>query len=158
MKQQDINAITSFVFSKQGQAFYLQSPSEFVHISMSARDSPQPFLALQAQNSLPQTPQQNTSQSKRNSLNNQQQQAKPKQSQQPPTTTASNNNNNNNNLAKNSLAKNTASENESSSSSSQQVGQPPVPAPRTTLSNSNAAQAAQNSEVVINAALIPANR
>lgn len=41
MKQQDINAITSFVFSKQGQAFYLQSPSEFVHISMSARDSPQ---------------------------------------------------------------------------------------------------------------------
>jgi len=40
MKQQDINAITSFVFSKQGQAFYLQSPSEFVHISMSARDSP----------------------------------------------------------------------------------------------------------------------
>ncbi|CAF0921351.1 unnamed protein product [Brachionus calyciflorus] len=41
MKQQDINAITSFVFTKQGQAFYLQSPSEFVHISMSARDSPQ---------------------------------------------------------------------------------------------------------------------
>ncbi len=45
MKQQDINAITSFVFSKQGQAFYLQSPSEFVHISMSARDSPQPITS-----------------------------------------------------------------------------------------------------------------
>ena len=42
MKQQDINAITSFVFSRHGQAFYLQSPSEFVHISMSARDSPPP--------------------------------------------------------------------------------------------------------------------
>jgi lethal(2) giant larvae protein len=155
MKQQDINAITSFVFSKQGQAFYLQSPSEFVHISMSARDSPQPFLALQAQNTLPQTPQHNTSQSKRNSLNNQQQ-AKSKQTQQPPTTT-----NNTNNLAKNSLAKNTAApalDNESSSSSSQQVGQPPVPAPRTTLSNSNATQAVQNSEIVINSALIPANR
>jgi hypothetical protein len=39
MKQQDINAITSFVFSKFGQAFYLQSPSEFLHISMSARDT-----------------------------------------------------------------------------------------------------------------------
>jgi hypothetical protein len=39
MKQQDINAITSFVFSKYGQAFYLQSPSEFLHISMSARDT-----------------------------------------------------------------------------------------------------------------------
>jgi len=44
MKQQDINAITSFVFTKQGQAFYLQSPSEFVHISMSACDSPQVML------------------------------------------------------------------------------------------------------------------
>jgi lethal(2) giant larvae protein len=41
MKQQDINGITSFVFAKLGQAFYLQSPSEFVHISMSARDTPQ---------------------------------------------------------------------------------------------------------------------
>lgn len=39
MKQQDINAITSFVFSKFGQAFYLQSPSEFLHISMSAYDT-----------------------------------------------------------------------------------------------------------------------
>ena len=39
MKQQDINAITSFVFSKLGQAFYLQSPSELLHISMSACDS-----------------------------------------------------------------------------------------------------------------------
>ncbi len=44
MKQQDINAITSFVFSKLGQAFYLQSPSEFVHISMSARDNPQQLM------------------------------------------------------------------------------------------------------------------
>jgi lethal(2) giant larvae protein len=49
MKQQDINAITSFVFSKQGQAFYLQSPSEFVHISMSARDSPQQLSIVSAQ-------------------------------------------------------------------------------------------------------------
>lgn len=40
MKQQDINAITSFVFSKLGQAYYLQSPSEFVHTSFSARDIP----------------------------------------------------------------------------------------------------------------------
>ena len=40
MKQQDINAITSFVYSKLGQAFYLQSPSEFVQISFSARDTP----------------------------------------------------------------------------------------------------------------------
>jgi lethal(2) giant larvae protein len=48
MKQQDINAITSFVFSKQGQAFYLQSPSEFVHISMSARDAPHLFMATVA--------------------------------------------------------------------------------------------------------------
>ena len=39
MKQQDINAITSFVFSKLGQAFYLQSPSELLHISMSACDN-----------------------------------------------------------------------------------------------------------------------
>lgn len=51
MKQQDINAITSFVFTKQGQAFYLQSPSEFVHISMSARDSPQ-MIAANAAKSL----------------------------------------------------------------------------------------------------------
>ena len=48
MKQQDINAITSFVFSKQGQAFYLQSPSEFVHISMSARDTPQQLAPVAA--------------------------------------------------------------------------------------------------------------
>lgn len=53
MKQQDINAITSFVFSKQGQAFYLQSPSEFVHISMSSQDSP-----LQMVNQLKQQQQQ----------------------------------------------------------------------------------------------------
>jgi hypothetical protein len=46
MKQQDINAITSFVFSKYGQAFYLQSPSEFLHISMSARDTIMPNLNL----------------------------------------------------------------------------------------------------------------
>jgi lethal(2) giant larvae protein len=50
MKQQDINAITSFVFTKQGQAFYLQSPSEFVHISMSARDTPQ--IMLQAKRAI----------------------------------------------------------------------------------------------------------
>ena len=51
MKQQDINAITSFVFTKQGQAFYLQSPSEFVHISMSACDSPQVMLQAKRANS-----------------------------------------------------------------------------------------------------------
>jgi len=49
MKQQDINAITSFVFTKYGQAFYLQSPSEFVQISMSARDTPQ-LLNIQKTN------------------------------------------------------------------------------------------------------------
>ena len=75
MKQQDINAITSFVFSKQGQAFYLQSPSEFVHISMSARDSPAILDSKQQQ-------QQQAKSS--NSLNNKQQLtkqliAKPKQ-------------------------------------------------------------------------------
>ena len=74
MKQQDINAITSFVFTKQGQAFYLQSPSEFVHISLSARDSPQ-MIAADAAKSLknkqqqpktpikPATPSNNTAQS-----------------------------------------------------------------------------------------------
>jgi len=63
------------VFSKQGQAFYLQSPSEFVHISMSARDSPAILDSKQQQ-------QQQAKSS--NSLNNKQQLtkqliAKPKQ-------------------------------------------------------------------------------
>lgn len=62
MKQQDINAITSFVFTKQGQAFYLQSPSEFVHISMSARDSPQLIHQSLQKQAAKQT--NNTSQSK----------------------------------------------------------------------------------------------
>jgi lethal(2) giant larvae protein len=75
MKQQDINAITSFVFSKQGQAFYLQSPSEFVHISMSARDSPATLRLINNNKSINNNTQAKTTTA--NSLNNKQKQETP---------------------------------------------------------------------------------
>lgn len=106
MKQQDINAITSFVFSKQGQAFYLQSPSEFVHISMSARDTPQ-------------TTQTQQQQSKSSSLT---QQPSKKSSNKPSTVNKSSSSNNNNN---NTTTTSPSQQQPQTSSNNQ-----PVPAPR----------------------------
>ena len=142
MKQQDINAITSFVFSKQGQAFYLQSPSEFVHISMSARDSPVTLRLQQHKQPIANQLQQQQQQSQVNKQAN------------------GNNNNNNNNNNSNVLAnksKQTAQQEPpakprqttpqanksnpatstspltSSAITSPSSPPPPVPAPRTTL-------------------------
>ncbi|XP_025086835.1 lethal(2) giant larvae protein homolog 1-like isoform X2 [Pomacea canaliculata] len=47
IKKEDINGIASFVFTKDGQGFYLQSPSEFCHISLSACDTKAPVCMLQ---------------------------------------------------------------------------------------------------------------
>jgi lethal(2) giant larvae protein len=126
MKQQDINAITSFVFSKLGQAFYLQSPSEFVHISLSARDSPQKFM-IKSQSKQQQqektTTQQNNSNTNKSNAN--------------PTTSSSsssktidpkkNNNSNNNATSSSSSANSTNVQN--------QQGSVPVPAPRSALNS-----------------------
>jgi hypothetical protein len=118
MKQQDINAITSFVFSKLGQAFYLQSPSELLHISMSACDNiHNAHLA-----SLLRQQQQAEKEARLNNKKNKSiQQPPPQQQQQQNTKSNTTNNNNNNNI------------------SSPASPPPPIPAPRSTaiiLSNS----------------------
>lgn len=124
MKQQDINAITSFVFSKQGQAFYLQSPSEFVHISMSARDSPQQ-LALIANTKQPVPANRNTS---------------PKKSA---ANKSSSGQNSSQRVAKQQQQEGSQPAVEASTTSPKSPS-PPVPAPRTTV-NKEQEQAASNS-------------
>jgi lethal(2) giant larvae protein len=143
MKQQDINAITSFVFSKQGQAFYLQSPSEFVHISMSARDSPQPQLLSAPSGSA----------SKRNSLTNSQSKPQTKQ-QQPPTTQSQQN-------TKTKTPNDTNSQSPSDATNSSGATGHPVPAPRTTINSNNTTQLSNDmntSTTSQNIVVTPANR
>lgn len=128
MKQQDINAITSFVFSKQGQAFYLQSPSEFVHISMSARDTPQQIM-LQNTSIKPATRTSNVSPKK---------QQKPVNNNNKPVVAAGQNNESIPSSNLNSSPENTtnnSNSNTNKSITSPTSPPPPVPAPRTTILN-----------------------
>ena len=127
MKQQDINAITSFVFSKQGQAFYLQSPSEFVHISMSARDSPQQFATQTTQPALAQI-QQSSGNAKRNSLLNTQ------SKQQQPAQKSSNAGNSGKNATP-PQANTQASNVTATATTLTPQTAPPVPAPRTIINS-----------------------
>ncbi len=121
MKQQDINAITSFVFSKQGQAFYLQSPSEFVHISMSARDSPQQ-LAITS----------NTNNGNQPSVKPTARTTSPKK--QKPASSNPNTDNNNSTSSKQGSQPSQKTSSEETATSPRSPP-PPVPAPRTTILN-----------------------
>lgn len=47
LKKEDINGIASFVFTKNGQGFYLQSPSEFSKVSLSASNTTSPVCMLE---------------------------------------------------------------------------------------------------------------
>ncbi|KAK7501290.1 hypothetical protein BaRGS_00007415 [Batillaria attramentaria] len=47
LKKEDINGIASFVFTKDGQGFFLQSPSEFCKVSLSASNTLSPVCMLE---------------------------------------------------------------------------------------------------------------
>jgi len=47
LRREDINGISSFTFSKNGQGFYLQSASEYARITLSARNITEPTSSLE---------------------------------------------------------------------------------------------------------------
>ena len=149
MKQQDINAITSFVFSKLGQAFYLQSPSEFIHISMSARDSPQ-VLAPQT-NTMRQTTPTSGDKSSSSSSAAASAQKKPTNGHKTNESAESEHHTKSGDGAAKSVANGTAgskqptTNNKTATTSGNQLQKAPVPAPRTIISSSSTSSNAATS-------------
>lgn len=47
LRREDINGISSFTFSKNGQGFYLQSASEYARVTLSARCATEPTCSLE---------------------------------------------------------------------------------------------------------------
>ncbi|KAK7111660.1 lethal(2) giant larvae protein homolog 1-like isoform X2 [Littorina saxatilis] len=57
LRKEDINGIASFVFTKDGQGFYLQSPSEFCHVSLSASNASTPVAMVELKEGMRPEPQ-----------------------------------------------------------------------------------------------------